>query len=272
VVHLSTGHWFYGITAGVTLRNAFDRAAQFTRSADPAFCLDLARAIVAGKGRNQRTLLRRNGPSEAPVLEALRVALAGVETAPDVASLLGAEGRLAALYFGAFATMLEARDGSMAPGDFDFQGRNRRPPRDPVNAMLSFGYGLLAKDATVALLAAGLDPYWGVYHRPRHGRPALALDLMEEFRPLVVDSTVLTAINTGAVDAACFERSAAGCALNARGRKAYLRCYEGRMDQLITHPVFGYRVSWRRVLAVQAQLLARVFRGSVKAYTPITTR
>jgi CRISPR-associated protein Cas1 len=272
VVHLSMGHWFYGITHGMTLRNAFDRAAQFVATADPVRALALARAFVTAKARNQRTLLRRNGPSDALVLDALRVAVAAIDDATSVPTLLGAEGHVAALYFGAFATMLRPREPDGGLGAFDFSGRNRRPPRDPVNAMLSFGYALLAKDATVALLAAGLDPWWGVYHRPRHGRPALALDLMEELRPLIVDSAVITAVNTGAVDAGCFERSAAGCALNARGRKAFLRVYEARMDQLVTHPVFDYRVSWRRMLAVQALLLARVFRGSLADYPAIVTR
>ncbi len=272
IVHLSSSHWFYGITQGMTLRNAFDRAAQFSASADPAKALALARAFVIAKGRNQRTLLRRNGPSEAPVLQALRVAIDAIDDAPSIPALLGAEGHIAALYFGAFASMLRPRSEGDAVGAFDFQGRNRRPPKDPVNAMLSFGYALLAKDATVALLAAGLDPWWGVYHRPRHGRPALALDLMEELRPLVVDSAVLSAVNTGAIDEGCFERSAAGCALNPRGRKAFLKAYEARMDQLVTHPVFGYRISWRRALAVQALLLARVFRGSLADYPAVVTR
>lgn len=273
IVHLSMGHWFHAVTSGFGLRNAFDRAAQFERAADPVFCLKVARTIVAAKGKNQRTLLRRNGPSGAPVLDEMRRAIEAIDQADSVDQLLGAEGRIAALYFGAFATMVRPRAGS-DDGEltFDFAGRNRRPPRDPVNALLSFGYALLAKELTVALLAAGLDPYWGIYHRPRHGRPSLALDLMEEFRPLLVDSAVITAINTGAVDPGSFEAGTSGVALNARGRKAFLNIYEGRMDQLMTHPVFDYRVSWRRVLTVQAQLLARLFRGAIAEYPAITTR
>jgi CRISPR-associated endonuclease Cas1 len=272
IVHLSMGHWFYGITHGMTLRNAFDRAAQFAAVADSERAMRLARAFVVAKGKNQRTLLRRNGPSDAPVLDALRRAIDAVNDATSIPELLGAEGHIAALYFGAFGSMLRPRNAEDRVGDFDFHGRNRRPPKDPVNALLSFGYALLAKDATVALLSAGLDPWWGAYHRPRHGRPALALDLMEELRPLIVDSAVLSAINTGAVDAGCFERSAAGCALNARGRKAFLKTYEARMDQLVTHPVFAYRISWRRMLAVQALLLARVFRGTLTEYPALVTR
>ena len=155
---------------------------------------------------------------------------------------------------------------------FDFNGRNRRPPRDPVNALLSFGYALLAKDCAVALAAVGLDPHWGFYHQPRHGRPALALDLMEEFRPLIVDSVVITAINTGMVQEGDFTTAANACQLSATGRKSFLRAYESRMDQIATHPVFDYRLSWRRLVAMQAQLLARHLRGELAVYPGITTR
>ncbi|MCA9629711.1 MAG: CRISPR-associated endonuclease Cas1 [Myxococcales bacterium] len=274
-VHLSMGHWFYGTTRGIGLRNAFDRAAQFERAGNAAFCLRFASACVRGKATNQRTLLRRNGTSGAAVLGDLRRAIDAIDDAADVDTLRGLEGQAAALYFGSFQDMLHPPDDGEANGTmprFDFDGRNRRPPRDPVNALLSFGYALLAKEATVALLAAGLDPYWGLYHVPRHGRPALALDLMEEFRALIVDSAVIRAINTGAVDRRSFVVGGAGCALTSAGRKAFLRTYEARMDQLVTHPVFDYRLSWRRVIAVQAIMLARVLRGSLPEYIPIVTR
>jgi CRISPR-associated protein Cas1 len=279
IVHLSTGHWFHGTTQGFGLRNAYDRAAQFERCRDELFCLEFAKVIVEGKGRNQRTLLRRNGPSEAPVLKELKQAILDIHLAANLEGLLGREGRIAALYFGSFESMLSPKERTNQDREqadrvrtFDFNGRNRRPPKDPVNAMLSFGYACLAKDATVALVAVGLDPYWGFYHQPRHGRPALALDLMEEFRALVVDSAVITAVNTGVVGAGHFEVGANGCALNGDGRRAFLRSYEARMDMLLTHPVFDYRVSMRRVLMVQAALMARYFRGDIDEYIPITAR
>jgi CRISPR-associated protein Cas1 len=131
---------------------------------------------------------------------------------------------------------------------------------------------MLAKECTVTLLAEGLDPWWGLYHKPRHGRPALALDLMEEFRPLVVDSAVITAINTGMVTADDFTRSQAGCILNDRGRKAFIRAYEARLDQLVTHPAFDYRCSWRSIIRLQARLLARWLSNDVPEYTGMTTR
>jgi CRISP-associated protein Cas1 len=270
VVHLSRGHWFYGVTQGITLRNAYDRAAQFRAATDPARVLAFARAIVAAKGANQRTLLQRNAsPRAEPEVEEMATLLRKVEHLPDVEALLGIEGAVAAKYFARFGAMLRPRD---FDAEWDFRTRNRRPPRDPVNALLSFGYALLSKECTVALLAEGLDPWWGLFHQPRHGRPALALDLMEEFRPLLVDSAVLTAVNTGMLSTSDFVRSRAACVLNDRGRKAFIRAYEARLDQLVTHPLFDYRCSWRSVIRLQARLLSRWLRGDVPAYVGMTTR
>lgn len=270
VVHLSTGHWFYGITQGITLRNAYDRAAQYQAAADPERVLAFARALVYGKGANQRTLLGRNiRPRPIPVLKEMAMLLRRVPEAANPEELLGLEGGVAAKYFARFGELLKPKD---FDAGFDFSARNRRPPTDPVNAMLSFGYAMLAKECTVALLAEGLDPWWGLYHQPRHGRPALALDLMEEFRPLIVDSAVITAVNTGMVGTGSFERTASGCMLTASGRKGFLRAYEARMDQLITHPRFEYRCSWRSVIRIQARLLSRWLRGDVPEYAAIRTR
>ena len=141
-----------------------------------------------------------------------------------------------------------------------------------MNALLSFGYAMLTKDCTVALLAEGLDPWWGLYHQPRHGRPSLALDLMEEFRPLVVDSAVLTAVNTGMVTRESFLQTAAGCMLTAQGRKDFIRAYEARLDQLVTHPLFQYRCSWRSVIRVQARLISRWLRCDIPSYHAVRTR
>ncbi len=272
VVYLSTGHWFYGIAHGIHLRNAYDRAAQFRFAAEPRECLAFARRLVSDKAENQRTLLRRNAPSDPATDRALADIdqLAGrIAAVESVESLLGIEGAVAAAYFSRFSTLLKPRD---FDAQWDFNGRNRRPPRDPVNALLSFGYAMLSKECTVALLAEGLDPWWGLYHQPRHGRPALALDIMEPFRPAVVDSAVISAINTGMVRRSGFDISPSGCILKPEGRKAFIRAYDARLDQLITHPVFDYRCSWRVVIRLQARLLSRWFRGGIPAYTSITTR
>ncbi len=270
IVHLSRGHWFYGVTNGLALRNAYDRAAQFAAAARPDRCLAFARAVVLAKAMNQRTMLRRNAsPKPAGALARMKRLLRDVDSAPSIPALLGIEGAVAAHYFEHFAAMLRPRD---FDAEWDFRNRNRRPPRDPVNALLSFGYALLAKECTVAALSEGLDPWWGLFHQPRHGRPSLALDLMEEFRPLIVDSAVITAVNTGMVGASDFTRGASGCALGERGRKAFIGAYEARLDQLVTHPLFGYRSSWRAMIRVQARLLARWLRGDVPEYAGITTR
>jgi CRISP-associated protein Cas1 len=155
---------------------------------------------------------------------------------------------------------------------FDFQSRNRRPPRDPVNALLSFLYAMLVKDMTVTLIGVGFDPYLGFYHQPRYGRPALALDLMEEFRPLVADSVAIGLINNGELRRTDFIERAGAVALSDNGRKRVIEAYERRLDTLITHPLFGYSISYRRVFEVQARLLARFVTGEIDNYPHFCTR
>lgn len=270
IVHLSRGHWFYGITSGIGIKNAYDRAAQFKAAESPDRVLRFCRAVVFAKGSNQRTLLRRNGGSRATAeLDSMSRLLESVGSAERVDTLLGLEGNLASLYFQAFSQMLRPRDLS---AEWEFEKRNRRPPRDPINAMLSFIYALLVKECMVALMGEGLDPWWGLYHRPRHGRPGLALDLMEEFRAILGDSAVITAVNTGMVSEGDFLVSGSSCVMKDRARKALIRAYESRLDQLITHPLFDYRCSWRALIRVQARLLARWFRGDVPEYIGMVTR
>jgi CRISP-associated protein Cas1 len=155
---------------------------------------------------------------------------------------------------------------------FDFAGRNRRPPRDPVNALLSLAYSVLAKDLTIICQAVGLDPFLGFFHQLRFGRASLALDLMEPMRPLVADSAVLSAINTRMVTERDFLRVGPSVALTADGRKAFFRAYEQRMDTLVTHPLFGYRVNYRRILEIQTRLLARFLTAEIRDYPVFVTR
>jgi CRISPR-associated protein Cas1 len=190
------------------------------------------------------------------------------ERVESVPTLLGLEGTAARYYFGAFAQMLEGAAGEQ----FDLEGRNRRPPRDPVNALLSLTYALLVKDVGLAVVAVGLEPLLGFLHQPRYGRPALALDLMEEMRPLCADSVVVTALNTGIVTPDDFVTGATGCGIKDSARKRVIEAYERRMDQLVTHPIFGYRISYRRVLEVQARLLSRVILGEIGDYPAFRTR
>jgi CRISPR-associated protein Cas1 len=151
-------------------------------------------------------------------------------------------------------------------------GRNRRPPKDPVNALLSFAYSMLTREWTITLSAVGLDPYRGYYHQPRFSRPALSLDMMEPFRPLIADSTVLTAINNGEVRPTDFVRSAGACVMSDAGRKRFIGAFERRMQQEVTHPIFKYRVSYRRLLEVQARLLIRHLAGEIPEYPNFVTR
>jgi CRISPR-associated protein Cas1 len=272
ICYFSQGGWFYGITTGLNSKNIFTRRAQFRRAEDEGFARALARSLVAGKIRNQRTLLQRNHlEPDASALLGLKQMAEAAERARDLEELLGIEGNAARIYFGEFAGMIKVEDEGRALA-FDFEGRNRRPPRDPVNALLSLAYSVLVKDCTIACYAVGLDPYLGYYHQPRFGRPALALDLVEPFRPLIADSAVLTAINTRMVAPGDFVKAGPSVALTTEGRKGFFRAFELRMDTLVTHPVFEYRVSYRRLLEVQARLLGRLVEGEIGEYPVFVTR
>jgi CRISPR-associated protein Cas1 len=231
----------------------------------------VARGLVASKIRNARTLLRRNlGEADPVVFSQLDQLARKAESAAGLDTLLGIEGSAARVYFGAFSGMLKGNEALHAT--FDLDGRNRRPPRDPINALLSFAYALLTKDFAVTLATVGLEPLLGFYHQPRFGRPALALDLMEEFRPLIADSVVIGAINNGVFTDGDFVRAAGSVALKPEARRRFLLAYERRMDQLVTHPVFGYRISYRRVIEVQARLLGRMLLGEIESYPAFRTR
>jgi len=276
ITWLSYGGWFLGHTVGTGHRNVETRTHQYRRSFDPDTCLQLARRWVVAKIANCRTLLRRNwrgeGDDKAPVelLRSMREDMRQAMRAPSVDVLLGVEGAGAGRYFQHLNRLL--RNGSDPALGFDFTTRNRRPPKDPVNAMLSFAYAMLAREWTVALSAVGLDPYRGFYHQPRFGRPALALDMMEPFRPLIADSTVLTAINNGEVQPGDFVRAAGSCNLTDSGRKRFIAAFERRLQQEVTHPIFKYKVSYRRLFEVQARLLIRYLAGEVPVYPNFVTR
>jgi CRISPR-associated protein Cas1 len=271
VCWMSFGGWLSGFTDGLGHNNVEIRRAQFRAADDPRAALRLASRFVRNKIANCRTLVRRNHPDAPAVwlrdMSALADAASDVQGLPE---LLGVEGNAARLYFEAFPTLIHA-PGAAGMG-FDFKTRSRRPPKDPVNALLSFGYSLLAKDVTITARAVGLDPFLGFYHQPRHGRPALSLDLMEEFRPIVADSAVLNVINTGVVTAGDFVRSGLGVAMKPDARKKFLRAYERRLEEEVTHPVFGYRISYRRVLEVQCRLMARHLLGEIDSYPEFRTR
>jgi len=290
ISYFSMGGWFYGLTRGHGLTNVFTRIRQFARAAEPEQALPLARLFVYGKIRNQRTLLMRNHVEPpALALRAMKHAASAALSAPNHGTLLGIEGAAALVYFRNFSGMIKGSDdmddipgleekpedrvrAAQAAFNFDFKTRNRRPPRDPVNALLSLAYSLLARDCTVAALAVGFDPYIGLYHQPRFGRPALALDVMEEFRPIIADSAVLTAINNRMLSPADFVRAGEAVNLSPSGRKRFFLAYEKRMSDTVTHPLFDYKVSYRRAIELQLRLLARTLTGEIERYLPFTTR
>jgi CRISPR-associated protein Cas1 len=244
------------------------RRGQYRLFELPRVRLQLAREVIRAKIHNQRVMLMRNGEADERVLKLLAGFRDAAESASDMTELLGLEGSAAALYFEQFESMLKQRE----EWKFDWRGRNRRPPRDPVNALLSLGYSMLAKELTGVCHAVGLDPFLGFMHQPRYGRPALALDLMEEFRPLIADSVAISVINRGELGPEDFMRSAGGTFLNDRGRKVFWEAWFRRLDTEVSHPEFGYKMAYRRMLDVQARQLWRFVRGEAAGYHGFTTR
>ncbi len=281
VVMLTRYGRFIGAMTPAPSKNVMLRVNQYRAFSDSPKALGLAKAVVKAKIANQRVLLMRSlrakgledeetvrGSDDPAAVEMARM-LARVDEAPDTDVLLGLEGQAASVYFGSFGRLLHS---PVAGSGFDFKARNRRPPRDPVNALLSFGYAILAKDTFSALLTVGFDPYLGFYHGGKHGRPSLALDLMEEFRAVIADSVVLTLVNNGMLTATDFIEWNAACQLTEAGRRTFLETYERRKATIVTHPLFGYRMSYGRMLEVQARLLAAYIRGDVPAYQGFTVR
>ncbi len=264
----SYGGWFRAMLVPSGGHGLAARIAQYGAAREPEQALSFARAFVEAKILNSRVLLRRNASElDQEVPRELRLLAGKAAVAEGQGELLGLEGAAARLYFQHFERMLRT-----PPGAFDFEGRNRRPPRDPVNAMLSFAYSFLARECTAALLRVGLDPYLGLMHQPRPGRPGLALDLMEEFRPVLADSAVVRAINNGEVGEDDFVVRSTGTSLTTAGRRAFIRSIERRLAEEVIHPSFGTRLSYRRVLEVQARLLSKSLLGELDGYPAFRVR
>ena len=259
---------FLGMLRGLPASGVDARLGQYRLAESPEARLRLARGFIRAKIHNQRVMLMRNGEVPDRVAQWMANCRDAAESARDLTELLGFEGKAAALYFEQFEAMLKQRE----DWKFDWRGRNRRPPRDPVNALLSLGYSMLAKELTGVCYSVGLDPFLGFLHQPRYGRPALALDLMEEFRPLVADSVAISLINRGELGPEDFIRSASGTFLNERGRKPFWEAWFRRLDTEVSHPEFGYKMAYRRMLEVQARQLWRFVRGEASAYHGFITR
>ncbi len=280
---------FKGRLAPPVTKNVFVRTAQFRQHENYRQRVALAARFVRGKLHNQRTLLLRSARSIEDQGHTDRLAAATATIAhlitemdrleieedappdparPQLQSALGAlhgmEGAGAAAFFRGFGSLLKQ--------DLGFAGRNRRPPLDPVNALLSFGYTLLMNHVLSAVQIAGFDPYIGYLHSEGYGKPSLALDLMEEMRTPIVDSIVLTVVNKGILQAKHFTEQLGVYQLTPSGRKLFLQQFEGRLNTEIQHPVFGYKASYRRCLELQARLLAKYLLGEVPTYLPFQVR
>ena len=268
ICHFTYGGWLKGVTHGIGHKNVELRIKQFALAGDRVRSLCIAREVVIAKLKNSRVMLRRNHPEapQAALKEIARLSRKAL-TADSLQTLLGIEGAAARVYFTNFGELIRTED-----SEFDFRVRNRRPPKDPVNAVLSFLYSMLIRQALVSAVSVGFDPYMGFYHQPKYGKPALALDLAEEFRPIVADSAALMLFNNAELRRENFIRRAGAVSLTPEGRKAVIRAFERRMDTLIKHPMFGYSISYRRIMEVQARLLGRHVLGELNRYPAFTTR
>ncbi len=272
VIYLRRGGGFGFRVSGGDHKHSQLRYSQALHISRPELTLPVAQAIVSGKIRNQRVLMQRharesniNAGQALASMEAMQARALQTKTFDE---LRGMEGKAAADYFGVFRQLLTDRMG--------FERREYYPPPDPLNALLSFGYTLLLRETESAVMIAGLDAALGVLHVIDYGRPSLALDLEEEFRAVLVDSIVLQAINTGTIRRDDFEATTMnekrGWKLKDEPRKKFLGLYEARLTSHVLYPPTGERTTWRRVLLLQAQLLARVFLGEVPRYEAMEVR
>ncbi len=265
---LTSGGRYLGGAFPVREHNFHLRRAQFSLIEQKDRALKLAAVQVAVKILNGRTLLRRNGRDMKPILAELRRLSVAAHRARAIDELMGIEGLAARVYFPAFASLFSGD----AARDFDWQGRSRRPPCDPINALLSLGYALLAREMETAIRAVGLEPLAGFFHAPQNGRPSLALDLMEPFRPLIADSVALRLINTGALSRADFHCLPGQASLKPAARKRFFAAWEQRLKETVRHPRFRCAIPYRRILELEARLFARHLEGELPDYFPLATR
>ena len=268
ISYLSSGGRYLGGVHPPLAKNFHIRRQQYRLIDHEEKRLTLARSIVVAKIMNQRTIVRRNGKNIQHPIGILRQFMHQARHASTINELMGIEGAAAKVYFQNFAALFTTDTAST----FDWNGRSRRPPRDPINALLSLSYSLLIRDVEIALRTAGLDPQAGFYHSPQTGRSGLALDMMEAYRPLIADSVVLRLINSQALTLHDFLILPGQAALKTHARKRFFAAYEQRMAENITHPMFRYAVSYRRTLEIEARLFSRYLMDEIPDYTPLRTR
>jgi CRISPR-associated protein Cas1 len=311
ITYLSRHGRYLGQLNPALTKNSLLRLAQHTVHIDALRRHVLAQRFVVGKLRNMKTLLMRYQRSHPEVcvtmqIESLQRCIFAAEqtvcqergfaeTEIDIGnppsdekqnemgradiekdgeedrmhglgSLLGCEGAGSAAYFGVFGQLLRC------DWEHGFCKRTRRPPTDPVNALLSYGYVLLTSQVASVLASVGFDPYIGYLHASRYGKPALALDVMEEFRPVIVDSVVLTLLNNHQLEQKDFRQELGSTLMTDAAKRLFLQKFEERMQETIKHPVFGYSVSYRRCIELQARLLGKYLTGEVERYRPFVVR
>jgi CRISPR-associated protein Cas1 len=301
VTYLTRHGRYLGTLQPPVTKNSLLRVAQHRAYSDPAQRLRLARPFVLGKLRNMRTVLMRYGREHPDPLVTSAVASlkrcigaaadcdlklvdvaiedSEVERDPELepgetalgrmhglGPLLGCEGAGSAAYFGVFGRLIKTT------WPHGFTKRVRRPPTDPVNALLSYGYTILAAQVAGTVASVGLDPYVGYLHSSRYGKPALALDLLEEFRPVIVDAVVLGLLNNRQLAPTDFVRELNSYRMQDAARRLFLQKFEERMQEVVLHPLFGYRVPYRRCIELQARLLGKTLTGEVDAYIPFLVR
>jgi len=270
LVYLSSGGKLLGRLQPFENKNVPLRWAQFQAAASQEKRLLIAKCIVKGKLLNQRTLLQRAGREGVRGLEEAVKRLASLVRRTDRAGSLdelrGIEGAGASEYFRQWPKLIRSLG-------FPFPGRVRRPPTDRVNSMLSFGYVLLMNEVFTACHVVGFDPYLGYLHMDRYGRPALALDLMEEFRPVLVDSLVLAMINRRMVEPEDFTSELGGVKrMRPHALRKFLQAWEQKRRTFVRHPLFDRQVPYWRVVELQARVLGKVLMGELEEYVPFLTR
>ena len=288
IIYLNFSGRFMGRLAGSAAGNIDLRRAQFSLScltavnrqvigetlasqqANPELPLRIASAIVYGKLANCATLLFRgarnqNNAAVRDIAEGIKVdILPDVKNASSFANLRGLEGIGAKNYFNGYRGLMDP--------EFSFVKRIRRPPKDPINVLLSLGYTLLANQIHSIVSYIGFEPFLGIYHTPKHGRPALALDLMEEFRSVLVDACVLNSINTRSLRPNDFETAGEACTLGRPGLGRFLNRFNGYLQREIFYEERGCKVSYRRIIELQARQLAAVVTGKKSAYKAFRVR
>ncbi len=288
ITYLTAYGTFKGRLSPPFSKNAILRMAQYRAHQDMSKRCELARRFVIGKLSNQRTMLQRYQRRQADVemrqsIEQMADLIGGLATlsvhqppgrkplasgdqrieGTALETILGMEGAGSSAYFRCFGKLLSD------PRQWPFAGRVKRPPTDPVNSLLSFGYSLLTNKVASAVQLVGFDHFVGYLHSSVYGRPALALDIMEEFRPIIVDSVVLTMLNKRMLTLADFVVELGAYRLKEEKRKVFFTQFEERLNEEVIHPLFGYKVTYRRCLELQARLLGKALTGEIDEYPPL---